>query len=135
MTEIFVDSVAWIALINTRDSLHSKTKSVFLELRGANYRFVTTEFVLLELANALSAPGVRDKAAFFIDGLGQYEDVEIVGASTELFSSGFDLYRKRPDKEWSLVDCISFVVMENRRISEAFTEDRHFEQAGFVKLL
>jgi predicted nucleic acid-binding protein len=45
------------------------------------------------------------------------------------------LYRGRPDKEWSLTDCISFVVMGERSLTEALTSDHHFEQAGFTALL
>ena len=135
MLENFVDSVAWIALVNTRDSLHEKAKEVFANLRRQNYRFVTTEFVLIEFANALSAPGFRLKAAVFVEGLRLSDEVKVVPASSELFSLGFELYKNRPDKEWSIVDCISFIVMEETKISTAFTEDHHFEQAGFTKLL
>jgi len=62
-------------------------------------------------------------------------DVRIIGPSEELFSRGLELYRQRPDKEWSLTDCISFVVMRDEQLSEALTGDRHFEQAGFKSLL
>ena len=55
--------------------------------------------------------------------------------TAELFDEGFDLYCRRPDKDWSLTDCVSFVVMQQRGLREAFTADRHFEQAGFVALL
>jgi len=63
------------------------------------------------------------------------EDVEIVGDEGELYERGLRLYEERPDKEWSLTDCISFVVMQRKRIKEALTGDHHFEQAGFVALL
>lgn len=135
MPECFVDTVAWIALVNTRDSLHENAKEVFTNLRKQDYKFVTTEFVLLEFANTLSAPDFRVKASAFIEGLQQTDDVEIILANSDLFSLGFGLYKNRPDKEWSLVDCISFVVMEGKGITDAFTEDRHFEQASFTKLL
>lgn len=135
MPEIFVDTVAWIALVNTRDALYAKAKEVFVNLRRRNYQFITTEFVLLEFANALSAPDFRGKASIFIEGLRKSPDIKIVAASTELFSLGFELYRNRLDKEWSLVDCTSFMLMEEKQIRESFTEDHHFEQAGFVKLL
>lgn len=135
MPHTFVDTVAWIAIINTRDSLHENAKSVFHELRQRDHSFVTTEFVLLEFANALSAPDFRGKVSTFIEGLRRLNDVKILACGSDLFSLGFDLYRSRPDKEWSLVDCTSFVVMRQLGISEAFTEDHHFEQAGFTKLI
>jgi len=50
-------------------------------------------------------------------------------------ASGWTLYQQRPDKEWGLTDCISFVVMQEQGISEAFTSDHHFTQAGFTILL
>lgn len=135
MPETFVDAVAWIALVNKRDSLHEKAKKVFVDLRRQNYEFVTTEFVLIEFANALSAPDFREKAAIFTEGLKESPNVRIVPASSELFSIGLELYRNWLDKEWSLVDCTSFIVMKERKIIEAFTEDHHFEQSGFIKLL
>lgn len=135
MLKTFVHTVALIALVNTRDSLHEKAKEVFINLRRQNYLFVTTESVLLEFANALSAPDFRVKAAIFIEGLRRSDDIEIVPASSELFRLGFELYKSRVDKEWSIVDCMSFIMMEEMEISEAFTEDHHFEQAGFVKLI
>ena len=135
MSETFVDTVAWIALVNARDSLNDRAREVFAKLRLQNYQFVTTEFVLLEFPNALSAPDFREKAAIFIEGLQQMTDVEIISVSSDLFAPGFGLYKNRPDKEWSLVDCTSFIVMEERKITESFTEDHHFEQAGFIKLL
>ncbi len=61
--------------------------------------------------------------------------VEIVPASKQLFQAGFDLFARRPDKHWSLVDCLSFVVMKQRRLKEALTADQHFVQAGFRALL
>jgi predicted nucleic acid-binding protein len=135
MPKTFVDTVAWIALVNTRDSLHEKTKEVLANLRRQDYKFVTTEFVLLEFANALSAPDFRRKASAFIEGLQKMADIEIIPASSGLFSLGFELYKNRPDKEWSLTDCTSLVVMEETKITEAFTGEHHFEQAGFIKLL
>lgn len=61
--------------------------------------------------------------------------VEIVSADSRSFAAGFELFASRADKDWSLVDCISFALMKKREISEALTGDRHFEQAGFRALL
>ncbi|HEX8566229.1 MAG TPA: hypothetical protein VF648_11215 [Pyrinomonadaceae bacterium] len=90
---------------------------------------------MLEFANALSAPLFRKNAANFIEGLQNMPEVEIIAASSELFAKGFKLYQNRHDKEWSILDCASFVVMEDKQIVEAFTSDHHFEQAGFTILL
>lgn len=135
MLIVFVDTVAWIALVNTRDSFHEKAKRVFANLRLQKYKFVTTEFVLLEFANALSAPAFREKAAIFIEGLRTMPEIEIAPASSQLFSTGLKLYQNRLDKEWSLVDCASFLVMKEKQTTESFTSDHHFEQAGFTILL
>ena len=59
----------------------------------------------------------------------------ILPPTLELFEAGCDLYEQRPDKEWSLTDCISFVVMHNHGLTDALTADRHFQQAGFQALL
>lgn len=69
MLKTFVDTVAWIALVNIRDSLHDQAKQVFANLRRQNYQFITTEFVLIEFASDLSAPEFRGKASNLIEGL------------------------------------------------------------------
>jgi predicted nucleic acid-binding protein len=61
--------------------------------------------------------------------------VKIIPSNAELFAAGVKLYAERPDKEWSLTDCISFVIMQQEGLSDALTGDRHFEQAGFRALL
>ena len=52
-----------------------------------------------------------------------------------LYERGWQLYRDRPDKSWSLTDCISFVVMNDMNLRDALTGDKHFEQAGYVAIL
>jgi predicted nucleic acid-binding protein len=100
-----------------------------------NARLVTTEFVLLEVADALSAPSIRSQTIGFIDGLRQLPILQIVPASQVLFTVGWTFYGQRSDKDWGLTDCTSFVVMVEEQITQAFTSDHHFEQAGFANLL
>ena len=135
MQMVFVDTVAWIALGNTRDSLHEAARATFKRLWASDTLFITSEFILIELGNALSSPDLRSQTAGFIRSLSGSTSIEIVPSSTELFNRGLDLFTGRPDKNWGLVDCTSFVIMSDREITNAFTEDHHFEQAGFTKLL
>jgi predicted nucleic acid-binding protein len=131
----FIDTAAWIALINRDDALHEQAKAVMDQLREAKFGLVTTEFILLEVANALSRVPFRKRAVAYINGLRRLKTVQIVPASTEFLQIGWLLYSDRIDKEWSLTDCISFEIMWRENITRAFTSDHHFEQAGFIKLM
>lgn len=91
--------------------------------------------MLAEFADALSGSAIRGKVAPFINDLAADPTIRIIHASNALFVRGLELYHARPDKDWSLTDCISFVVMKDEEIHEALTGDQHFEQAGFVALL
>lgn len=133
--KVFVDTAAWIALLNTEDDLHSAAERVRDELQQQKASLVTTEFILIEVADALCSPTLRQKTVIFINSLRQIKNLQIVLLSKDLLAQGWALYSQRPDKEWGLTDCISFVVMTQARITQAFTSDRHFEQAGFIKLL
>lgn len=135
MLKVFVDSAAWIALVNARDSLRQPARRVMSGLRKQGALLTTTEFVLLEVANALSAPAFRTQAVTLINELRRSPNLRLIPATTTLLAEGLELYRDRPDKEWSLTDCTSFVVMRQEKITQAFTSDHHFMQAGFVKLL
>jgi len=132
---IFVDTAAFVALLIRRDKFHQTANQIMAELNEKDTNLFITEMVLVELANALSAVELRARAVVLIDELQTLPNVEIVWSSVELFESAWSLYRERPDKEWSLTDCASFAVMKERGINLAFTSDKHFEQAGFVKLL
>jgi predicted nucleic acid-binding protein len=132
MSTVVADSYYYLAFVNERDSGHEKTIGFSSSFGG---RTVTTEWVLTEVADALSEPGQRP---VFLELLAQLENqpgLVIVAASHELFVRGVSLFSQRPDKEWSLTDCMSFLVMEDYKLVEALTADHHFEQAGFVALL
>jgi uncharacterized protein len=135
MAEIFIDTVAWLALLNASDALHAPAHQIMEQLRAQQARLTTTEFVLLEVADALCLPLVRDQTIRFIEGLRRLPVLEIVPASEDLVAAGWKLYCQRNDKAWGLTDCISFAVMQERHLTQAFTSDHHFTQAGFAKLL
>ncbi len=96
---------------------------------------MTTWGVLLEIGNALSKVQYRQAALQLLSSLQRDASVEIVPLSEPLLQRAVMLYAERPDKEWGLTDCISFVVMEERGIRDALTADEHFRQAGFRPLL
>lgn len=133
MNAVFVDTAAWIGLINAKDTLHVRTQKIYRDLLQNKVPLVTTDFVLLEVADALSAPALRAATVGFINRL--RTTMEIVPVSEDLLARGWALYSQRADKDWGLSDCTSFVVMQERQIAEAFTSDRHFEQSGFTRLL
>jgi len=132
---VFADTAAFVALLIRRDEFHQSANKIMAELSEKDTKLFTTEMVLFELANALSSIEFRARAVILIDELRTLPNVEIVWSSVELFEKAWSLYSERPDKEWSLTDCASFVVMRERGINLAFISDKHFEQAGFVRLL
>ena len=132
MRAVFADSYYYIAFINERDAGHEAAIEFSQSYLG---RSVTTEWVLTEVADALSDKSNRPVFLSLLNTLQASSDTEIIPASHELFQRGIELFAKRPDKDWSLTDCISFVVMRGRGLADALTGDRHFEQAGFNVLL
>jgi uncharacterized protein len=132
MTLRFVDSFYFLALLNPRDAAHHSARKANKELVG---RFLTTHWVLVEVADALAQPKYRSSFLNLMARLEADPDMTIVPSSEDLFRRGLDLYRRRADKDWPLTDCISFVIMEDQGISEALTGDQHFQQAGFKALL
>jgi predicted nucleic acid-binding protein len=132
MTRVFADAFYFLAVLNRRDLAHEAALAFYGD---AEYAFVTTEWVLTEVADATALPATRQGFKQLFELLERDGRVQIVPAGHELFQSGLQLYFDRPDKEWSLTDCISFTVMARERLTEALTGDRHFKQAGFVPLL
>jgi uncharacterized protein len=130
--KVFGDTVHFIALLSTGDRWHARAVAINRQSPGP---LVTTEWVLTEVGDAFSQPGARQKFIRLLDLLREQPDVEIVSSTSDLFRRGTDFFSTRPDKEWSLTDCISFVVMNERGITDALTNDHHFEQAGFQILL
>ncbi len=132
--KVFVGTAAFVGILVNRDEHHQSAIKSMSDLRAKKARLFTTEAVLFELANALSAVEFRARTISFIDTLRGLASFEIVPTNAELFQNALRLYRERPDKEWSLTDCASFIAMRERGITLAFTSDKHFEQAGFVRL-
>lgn len=133
MRTVLADIHYFLALLSPSDQWHVKAVALTTGFKG---KMLTTAWVLTELANALaSTPKGRAEFLSTRDDLRVDPDARVIACDEALMEAGVALYAQRPDKKWSLTDCISFVVMQREGITEALTGDHHFEQAGFVALL
>ena len=129
---LFADSFVLVALLNPADAAHQAAVET---IEAMDAPLVTTHWVLIEVADALCAPGYRTLVAEYLKDLAADPGTEVIPPDEDWYRRGLDLYARRRDKGWSLTDCISFVVMTDRGLTEALTGDHHFEQAGFRALL
>ena len=133
--QVFADTSYWIALTDKTDMLHSAAQSAFLEIGDA--QILTTEAVVIEVVNFFSQSGdwMRQKANLFVRQMIVSPEIIVLPSSREMLMSGLSLHAQRPDKNYSLTDCISMQVMRELGIFEILTHDHHFAQEGFVALL
>ncbi len=125
---IFLDSGYLIALIRKRDMCHAAALEASELYTGP---FLTTDLILVELANSLSKPPYRKTVVTVIEKIQADNDTTVVPFASEGMSKAFSLFKRRGDKTWGIVDCFSFVVMKEKRIKQVLTFDDHFRQAGF----
>jgi predicted nucleic acid-binding protein len=132
MAVLFADTFYFIALLDASDASHPRAVAWS---RQEGVSFLTTEYVLLELGDALHTPGQREEFVVFQDAVRADSKFRVLPSSPQLYAAGLNLFRRRRDKDWQLTDCISFALMKDRGLREALTGDKHFEQAGFAPLL
>lgn len=130
--QIFVDTLFVVALVNRRDQYHAQASALAEKVDGCP--LLITHAVLFEIGNAL-ARGFKREAAEIIEYFLTSEEVEVLSITPALFEEAFTLYRSYGDKEWGLIDCISFAAMRHAGVTQALTFDRHFMQAGFQPLM
>lgn len=135
MPTFFADASYWIALITPDDEFHEQAIEYSTLL--LDEQLVTTQLVLNELLNPRSGTSRRRRRAAIalVDAIIQHPRIAVEPQTSEQFHNALARLRNRPDREWSITDCASFLVMERDGIREALTSDRHFEQAGFAVLL
>ena len=131
----FVDTLYFVALFNPRDQWHERAFAASELI--ANAKLITTEDVLVELLNFFSEYGekARHGAVTQTEGILSDSSIEVVPQSHETFTAGLTLYKARPDKGYSLTDCISMHTMREHSITDILTHDDHFRQEGFTVLL
>jgi predicted nucleic acid-binding protein len=130
--KVFGDSSFFVAGLSQRDQYHKDAMRLAIEYAGQVF---TSYWVLLEVANYFTASLNRTTAGQLVDMVLSDPAVECAEPDATAFKASLLLYRERPDKNWSLTDCISFGLMRERGITEALSSDHHFEQAGFRILM
>jgi predicted nucleic acid-binding protein len=135
MKPVFVDTAALIAIGNRRDTFHQRALIINNELRGSGRKYITTGAIFLEFGNAFSQTLLRPTAIQIMEAIRHSEKWQYIEIDEELIQKGFELYTRMHDKQWGLIDCTSMVVSKEHGITDIFTTDHHFEQAGFSILL
>lgn len=135
MKKVFADTGYWIAVVNPHDSLNDKALRVSASL--GPHLIVTSEMVLTEVAAYFSDKGapLRQAVVDLIRSIRANPNSRVVPQTSLQFQDAVALYEQSSDKEWSLTDCSSFLIMREQKITEALAHDKHFEQFGFVALL
>ena len=132
MKRLFADTFFFLAVLNSADPAHSMARRYYGK---SGFRYLTTVWVLTEVADGMAAAAIRNRFLELRESLLDDPTFELIPADEEQWERGLKLYSSRSDKDWSLTDCISFVVMQERGLKDALTGDHHFEQAGFKALL
>lgn len=132
---LFLDTSYAIAISVIDDQYHQRASEWANRIERDNPTIVTTHAVLLEIGNFLAKPKFRHAAVLLLESIRHDKLIKIELLTTELYNKAFELFRSRNDKDWGMVDCISFVVMSSYEIEAALTTDEHFVQAGFRALL
>ncbi len=136
MNEVFVDTSGWASFFTVKDTHHVKALRLMKQWQQQKRRIITTNYVLTELIALFTRDRVRRSTSLDYIGTIQSADwVEIIHVDKLLDQKAWELLANRLDKEWSLVDAASIVVMQKRNITEVLTADHHFEQASLVRLL
>ncbi len=132
---LFVDTSGWASLFVNNQPYYSQAEQYFRLAVQQQRGIVTTNYVVAELVALLNSPLriPRQRVFEIIDAIKTVPYVTVVHIDTD--TTAWELCKSRVDKAWSLVDCTSFVAMQQLNIQEALTTDQHFEQAGFVRLL
>lgn len=131
MKQIFADANGWIALNSKRDQLHNKAVKINKKRLQSGHRYVTTNFVLDENYTGLVTKVGHFAAVDFGERIRSARTVQVIHITEEIEEDAWRLFKQYSDKDFSFTDCTSFVVMNQLKLTEAFTNDHHFEQMGY----
>jgi uncharacterized protein len=134
---LFIDTSGWASLYIPTENYHPKAVKLFQNYRQQKQAIITTNYILTELVTLLYSPLRTPRPRLFeiVDAIKTASFVQFIHINPEIDTVAWELCKARSDRPWSLVDCTSFVVMQQLEIQDSLTTDHHFEQAGFVRLL
>ena len=133
--EVFVDTSGFFALLDARDSHHEAAIALQEKLIGAKRSFITSDYVIDETVTILLVRHSLAAASDFLHSIEQTSALRIEWVGQERFRAATTYFRSHSDKTWSFTDCVSFTIMRELRVRDAFTSDHHFRQAKFIPLL
>lgn len=131
----FLDTGYLIALFSGKDAFHAQAVSLQAKAVRESRRLITTDAVIFEVGAAFSRVAMRSAGAAIMRTLQSDPVIEVVPTSAARRNDAIDLFALHQDKDWSLCDCLSFLLMRERGVDQALAADHHFTQAGFVALL
>jgi predicted nucleic acid-binding protein len=134
-SSVFLDTNGWLALLNSADAMYAQAEIVWRDIVTGGHRIVLTDWVVAETGNGLARSQGKIRLLEALNRIVRNPRGELVVIDEELLRQSLDFFGRHADKSWGLVDCASFLVMQERGITQAFTSDGHFEQAGFTCLL
>lgn len=129
--KLFVDTSAWVAYYDTDDRWHAVAEAAMTSLLNQRVTFVTTDYVLDETITLLLYHAGRERALVFGDTVQRSRHIKLVRIDADTWEQAWRLFKQYDDKTWAFTDCTSFAVMHQMELQQAFSFDRHFEQAGF----
>jgi predicted nucleic acid-binding protein len=126
--KLFVDTGAFIALMDADDENHKAAAAFYRNSREKGARFVTTNFIVCETMNYLRARISHDTAVLFRENLKKSSFNEIITVTGSIEEAAFAIFKKYADKDFSFTDCTSFSTMSSLKLKTAFAFDKHFDQ-------
>jgi len=133
--KIYIDTSALIAFFNPKDRNHKIAKSFFRDMALEGNSFVLGRHLLLEFLSGASKRVGKRKAILIKEKIMASKFIEVVSETNEDWENAWECFEKYSDKDGiDMFDCLSFSIMRRLGIKKAFTFDRDFETAGFIKL-
>jgi predicted nucleic acid-binding protein len=133
--EVFADTSALYAFVDSNDAQHSAAKATVAKLARGGAQIIATDYVVAETVNLANARGGAFVGVRVLDLIEQSAGIRVEWIGVDRFEKAKEFFRKHSDHGYSFTDCTSFVVMRELRLTAALTTDRHFVEAGFEPLL